>query len=104
LSIKFLKRLSSNSLALLAIKNAVIHEVIKDENSIASISLSNKQLNSSDKNISSLMDKLDNFFQKRAPKRAKLLDDSLFKNFIDNNLIPIANLLVSKCVTSSKTK
>ena len=68
----------------LTIKNAVIHEVIKDENSIASISLSGKQLNSLDENINLLMDKLDNIFQNRAPKRAKLLDDSLFKNFIDN--------------------
>jgi len=69
----------------LTIKNAVIHEVIKEENSIANIDLSDEQLNSSDENINLLMDKLDNIFQKRTPKRAKLLDDSLFKKLIDND-------------------
>lgn len=67
----------------LTIKNAVIHEVIKEENSIASIDISDEQLNNSDENINSLMDKLDNIFQNRSPKRAKLLNESLFKKLID---------------------
>lgn len=67
----------------LEINDAVIHEVLKKENTLTDINLSKEQLNSSDENINSLMDKLDNIFQNRIPKRAKLSDDSPFKDFID---------------------
>ncbi len=85
----------------LSIKNAIIHEVIKEESTVV-IALSEKQLDKEDENINLLMNKLDDIFQKRTPKRAKLLDDSLFKKIIDNeggNLLKESEVLIKELKT-----
>ncbi len=66
----------------LKIKNVVIHEINKEENSLPVVSLSEHKLNYPNENINSLMDKLDDVFKNKIPKRAKLKTNSKFRDFI----------------------
>ncbi len=81
----------------LEIQNAVIHEIIKDTNSSPSINLSDQTLDNTNPNINSLMNKLDDVFKNKMPKRAKLKIDSRFRNFISSNdfLVDSSNLITT---------
>ncbi len=66
----------------LEVENIVIHEIIKEENSLPSIVLSDHELDNKNQNINPLMNKLDDIFKNKIPKRAKLEVDSHFRDFI----------------------